>query len=201
MNNFLHNVVYDLLHQVLTGRVEKGLNRDLVISLFRNSRILERIIEGQRKNDEACAKPKGSRLGYMGHLTLISEDIVSAFDHYPTDVIDIVSKFAPRPEWDQYVSGKYKETKDKDTSQLGGGKPVVGLGLAGFSTNVGFSSEARRKADEGEVTPVRDTEREERGPSWSAGDDDDDGNGGSSSTVGALCKTAPVALFLTCEAL
>ncbi|KAG8920175.1 hypothetical protein FRC01_000890 [Tulasnella sp. 417] len=100
LNNFLHNVVYDLLHQVLTGRVEKGLNRELVVSLFRDSRILERIIEGQRKNDEACSKPKGSRIGYMGHLTLISEDIVSAFDHYPTDVIDILSAYAPRPEWD-----------------------------------------------------------------------------------------------------
>ncbi|KAG8929795.1 hypothetical protein FRC00_001415 [Tulasnella sp. 408] len=179
LNNFLHNVVYDLLHQVLTGRVEKGLNRELVVSLFRDSRILQRIIEGQKKNDEACSKPKGSRVGYMGHLTLISEDIVSAFDHYPPDVIDILSSYAPRPEWDQYVSGKYKETKDKDTSQLGGGKPVVGLGLAGFSTN--FSAETRRKVDEGDITPATDTRKEESGPSWSAGDDDDDTNGSSSS--------------------
>ncbi|KIO34753.1 hypothetical protein M407DRAFT_64204 [Tulasnella calospora MUT 4182] len=181
LNNFLHNVVYDLLHQVLTGRVEKGLNRELVISLFRDSRILQRIIEGQRKNDEACSKPKGSRVGYMGHLTLISEDIVSAFDHYPTDVIGILSTYAPRPEWDEYVSGKYKETKDKDMSQLAGGKPVVGLGLAGFSTN--FSSETRRKVDEGDDTSAKDTQKEESGPSWSAGDDDDDANGGSNSTV------------------
>ncbi|KAG9051568.1 hypothetical protein FS837_004078 [Tulasnella sp. UAMH 9824] len=179
LNNFLHNVVYDLLHQVLTGRVEKGLNRELVVSLFRDSRILQRIIEGQKKNDEACSKPKGSRIGYMGHLTLISEDIVSAFDHYPPDVIDILSSYAPRPEWDQYVSGKYKETKDKDSSQLGGGKPVVGLGLAGFSTN--FSAETRRKVDEGDNAPATDTQKEETGPSWSAGDDDDDTNGSSSS--------------------
>ncbi|KAG8985982.1 hypothetical protein FRB90_004323 [Tulasnella sp. 427] len=181
LNNFLHNVVYDLLHQVLTGRVEKGFNRELVIGLFRDSRILERIIEGQRKNDEACSKPKGSRVGYMGHLTLISEDIVSAFEHYPTDVIDILSTYAPRPEWDQYVSGKYKETKDKDTSQLGGGKPVVGLGLAGFSANTGFSSESRRRTDE-TPTRERDTEKEEAGPTWSIGEDDEDPNGTSSST-------------------
>lgn len=161
--------------------MEKGLNRELVVSLFRDSRILQRIIEGQKKNDEACSKPKGSRVGYMGHLTLISEDIVSAFDHYPPDVIDILSSYAPRPEWDQYVSGKYKETKDKDTSQLGGGKPVVGLGLAGFSTN--FSAETRRKVDEGDNATATDTRKEESGPSWSAGDDDDDTNGSSSSNV------------------
>jgi serine/threonine-protein phosphatase 6 regulatory subunit 3 len=33
--------------------VDKGLNRELVISLFRDCRILERIIEGQHQNDEA----------------------------------------------------------------------------------------------------------------------------------------------------
>ena len=88
-------------------------------------------------------------MGYMGHLTLISEDIVSAFEHYPPDLIDILSMYAPRPEWDQYVSGKYKETKDKDTSQLGGGKPVLGLGLAGFPNN-GPGGAASRKIDEGD---------------------------------------------------
>lgn len=174
--------------------MEKGLNRELVISLFRDSRILQRIIEGQRKNDEACSKPKGSRVGYMGHLTLISEDIVSAFDHYPSEVIDILSTYAPRPEWDQYVSGKYKETKDKDTSQLGGGKPVVGLGLAGFSTNAGFSSETRTKVDEGEETPAADTPKEEHGPSWTAGDDDDDTNGSSSGTVSPESATTFIGL-------
>lgn len=53
LNNFLHNVVYDLLHQILTGRVDKGLNRKLVKSLFRDSQILQRVIDGQRLNDEA----------------------------------------------------------------------------------------------------------------------------------------------------
>lgn len=79
----------------------------------------------------------------MGHLTLISEDIVSAFDHCPPDLLDILSQYAPQKEWDNYVSGKYKETRDKDTSQLGGGRPVMGLGLAGFP-----SLSSSRRVDE-----------------------------------------------------
>ncbi len=86
----------------------------------------------------------------MGHLTLISEDIVSAFDHYPPDLIDVLSKYGPRPEWDQYVSGKYKETRDKDQTQLGGGKPILGLGLGGFSGLSSSTAITARKVDEGD---------------------------------------------------
>jgi hypothetical protein len=64
----------------------------------------------------------------MGHLTLISEDIVTAFSHYPPDLLSVLSEFVPRPDWDDYVSGSYRETKNKDTSLLGGGRPVLGGG-------------------------------------------------------------------------
>jgi hypothetical protein len=53
MNNFLHNVVYDLLHQLMTGRIDKELNRSLIISLFRDARLLHRIIEAQGLSDAA----------------------------------------------------------------------------------------------------------------------------------------------------
>jgi len=49
-NNFLHGTVYDLVHQILTGRVDGGLNRDLVVTLFRDARLLHRIIEGHEEN-------------------------------------------------------------------------------------------------------------------------------------------------------
>lgn len=50
-NNFLHSTVYDIVHQVVTGNVEGGYNRELVISLFRDAKILHRIVEGQARND------------------------------------------------------------------------------------------------------------------------------------------------------
>lgn len=136
--------MYDLIHQVLTGRIDAGYNRELTISLFRDARIIHRIIEGSKRNDierlapaptsrtdsklntpPRSSKPKGVRLGYMGHLTLISEDVIGALEHFPPDLRLIVAQYAPQPEWDEYVSGRYKETKKKDSSLLGGGKPVV----------------------------------------------------------------------------
>lgn len=50
-NNFLHSVVYDYIHQILTGRIDLGYNRELTISLFRDARLLHRIIEGSKRND------------------------------------------------------------------------------------------------------------------------------------------------------
>jgi serine/threonine-protein phosphatase 6 regulatory subunit 3 len=76
----------------------------------------------------SSAKPKGVRLGYMGHLTLISEDVISALQHYPPDLRDIITAIAPQPDWFEYVNGRYSETKKRDTSLLGGGKPIVAPG-------------------------------------------------------------------------
>ena len=50
-NNFLHSAVYDIVHQVMTGAVYAGHNRELIISLFRDAKILSRIVEGQNLND------------------------------------------------------------------------------------------------------------------------------------------------------
>ncbi|KAL5532801.1 SIT4 [Sanghuangporus sanghuang] len=145
-NNFLHSVVYDVLHQILTGRVEHGLNRELTIALFRDARLLYRIVEAQKKNDADSSKPGHVRLGYMGHLTLISEDVIGALDHYPPDLKLLLNQYAPRPDWDEYVSGRYHETKVKDTSLLGGGKPVIAPGTE--------RGAAKWKVDEAEIGPT-----------------------------------------------
>lgn len=79
-------------------------------------------------------KPKGVRLGYMGHLTLISEDVIGALEHLPPDLRLQIGQYAPQPEWDEYVTGRYKETKKKDTSLLGGGKPVVAPAMRNGAT-------------------------------------------------------------------
>ncbi|KAI0345113.1 SAPS-domain-containing protein [Trametopsis cervina] len=128
-NNFLHSVVYDLIHQVLTGRIDMGFNRELTVSLFRDARLMHRIIEGSKRNDIESAKSKGVRLGYMGHLMMISEDVINSLEHFPPDLRLVVAQYAPQPEWDEYVTGRYKETKKKDSSLLGGGKPVIAPGM------------------------------------------------------------------------
>ncbi|KAF8843655.1 SAPS-domain-containing protein [Paxillus ammoniavirescens] len=125
-NNFLHSVVYDFIHQILTGRVDGGLNRELTVALFRDAQLMQRIVDGQKQNDTESLKPKGVRLGYMGHLTLMSEDVIAALEHFPLDLRLVIEQYAPQPAWNDYVTGRYKETKKRDTSLLGGGKPSVG---------------------------------------------------------------------------
>ncbi|KAI0053980.1 SAPS-domain-containing protein [Auriscalpium vulgare] len=127
-NNFLHSVVYDLIHQILTGRVDGGINRSLTVALFRDAHLMQRIVEGQKRNDQESSKLKGVRLGYMGHLTLISEDVITSLNHFPPDLRLQISPYAPQPDWDDYVTGRYNETKQKDSSLLGGGKPVIAVG-------------------------------------------------------------------------
>ena len=52
-NNFLHNVVYDILTQVLNGPMDKGFNRQLVVDLFTTGQLTEKILRGQEASDEA----------------------------------------------------------------------------------------------------------------------------------------------------
>ena len=165
-------MVYDLIHQILTGRVDGGSNRELTVALFRDARLMHRIIEGSKRNDVEryvlfillawvmsmayhSEKPKGLRLGYMGHLTLISEDVIGALEHLPPDLRLQIGQYAPQPEWDEYVTGRYKETKKKDTSLLGGGKPVVAPSMR--------SSAAQWKVDEADAVatsaPTRASEQ------------------------------------------
>jgi SIT4 phosphatase-associated protein len=52
-NNFLHNVVYDILTQVLNGPMDKGFNRQLAVDLFTTGQLTEKILQGQKVSDEA----------------------------------------------------------------------------------------------------------------------------------------------------
>jgi len=55
----------------------------------------------------------------------MAEDVITALEHFPLDLRDIIEQFAPQPAWNDYVTGRYKETKKRDMSLLGGGKPAV----------------------------------------------------------------------------
>ncbi|KAI8866876.1 hypothetical protein GQ42DRAFT_165197 [Ramicandelaber brevisporus] len=74
-NNFLHAVVYDILHQTLALDTDVEVNRRLLVSLFRDTHVTERIVDAIRRSDEYAQSNKGARLGYMGHLILMSEEV------------------------------------------------------------------------------------------------------------------------------
>lgn len=57
-NNFLHNVVFDVLQQIFHGRVDRLLDRELALSVFIEGRLIDRILEGHADNDANwCEKP------------------------------------------------------------------------------------------------------------------------------------------------
>lgn len=141
-NNFLHNVVYDIVQQVFNGPMDRGFNPTLAISLFEAADVTNQIINGQQASEESQRKSK-TRMGYMGHLTLIAEEVVKFTERHPPELLsDTVLLRVMDQEWINYVEGALAETRERDNAILGGVRPEIALsnrqsgGLAG----VGLSS-------------------------------------------------------------
>ena len=127
-NNFLHNVVYDVVQQVFNGQMERGYNRSLAIDLFETGRITERIIEGQQASDKAQAETH-MRLGYMGHLTLIAEEVLKFTERHPAELLSqFVLEKVMSQAWIDYVEQTLAETRERDNAILGGVRPDMSVG-------------------------------------------------------------------------
>lgn len=127
-NNFLHNVVYDVVQQVFNGPMDRGYNKYLAFDLFETGKITDQIIQGQRRSEEA-EKAKSMRLGYMGHLTLVAEEVVKFGERHPKEALsDLVQGFIYGKAWEEYVNKTLAETRDRDNAILGGFRPENGLG-------------------------------------------------------------------------
>lgn len=127
-NNFLHNVVYDVVQQVFNGPMDRGYNRALAIDLFVTGRITEKIVEGQRNSDRFEAERR-MRLGYMGHLTLVAEEVVKFAERHAPEVLGqkVLEKVSD-PVWIEYVEETLAATRERDNAILGGVRPEAGVG-------------------------------------------------------------------------
>lgn len=63
------------------------------------------------------------RLGYMGHLTFISDEVIKLFEGYPEGIISVVKDSIDLDKWHLYCIGQLKETKERDSLPLGEIKP------------------------------------------------------------------------------
>ncbi|KAK6396316.1 hypothetical protein LTR65_009399 [Meristemomyces frigidus] len=155
-NNFLHNVVYDVVQQVFNGTLDRGYNRAVAFDLFKPiedtelvqassiglmslGEITDRILDGQAASDKSQTE-RGMRLGYMGHLTLIAEEVCKFGNRVQTtDAPDqhIVVDRTNKPEWLQYVEGTLAETREKDNAVLGGVRPENAIGMRAGSMGGG----------------------------------------------------------------
>jgi SIT4-associating protein SAP185/190 len=130
-NNFLHNVVYDIVQQVFNGPMDRGYNSVLAISLFEQADITAQIIKGQQTSELSQAQAR-TRMGYMGHLTLIAEEVVKFTDRHPPELLSAtVLDRVMAPEWCSYVDGALAETRERDNAILGGVRPEVAMNRPG----------------------------------------------------------------------
>lgn len=109
--------MFDVVQQIFQGRLDRTLDRQLAESVFIDGRLCQLILEGQKRNDEAAAARTNMRLGYMGHLSLISEAVVKLFERYP-DLAAAVSSSVPQPEWDEYVATTLRQARERDMTSL-----------------------------------------------------------------------------------
>jgi len=137
----LHNVVYDVVQQVFNGAMDRGFNRRLAIDLFETGRITEKIVEGQRRSDKAQEERK-MRMGYMGHLTLVAEEVVKYTERQSPDTLDqdVVDRISD-PGWIHYVEHTLAETRDRDNAILGGVRPDSNLGRKHAVLNAGVTAQ------------------------------------------------------------
>ncbi|KAG7660436.1 SAP190 [[Candida] subhashii] len=120
-NNFLHNVVFDIVQQVLNGSMDIGFNKYLAIDLFDSGDITNKIIEGQKLCTDYELSHNGLRLGFMGHLTLIAEEVVKFIQLYPANSLsELIDVKVDQEVWEDYVSNVLYDTREKYNAILGG---------------------------------------------------------------------------------
>ena len=108
--------------------MDRGFNRQLAIDLFETGNITMRIVDGQRKSDES-EQTKRMRLGYMGHLTLIAEEVVKFTERHPPELLsESVLEKVMNGEWITYVEVTLTETRERDNAILGGVRPDMSVG-------------------------------------------------------------------------
>lgn len=120
--------------------MDRGYNRCLAIDLFNDGRITERIVEGQKRSDEAQTS-KNMRLGYMGHLTLIAEEVVKFTERHPAEILSqsVMDKVL-HSDWVDYVERTLSETRERDNAILGGVRPdLMGHRQAVMNAVQGFT--------------------------------------------------------------
>jgi len=116
-NNFLHSTVYTMIESILTGG-----NEELEVYLITETKLLEKIAQAARENDEGAKKPKGFRRGNMGHITLISLLLI---EKAQTNNNNINKLLQESKDWKEYTSegGSLADIRKKESSTLGISSP------------------------------------------------------------------------------
>ncbi|SMN19293.1 similar to Saccharomyces cerevisiae YJL098W SAP185 Protein that forms a complex with the Sit4p protein phosphatase and is required for its function [Maudiozyma saulgeensis] len=121
-NNFLHNVVFDIVQQIFNGPLKSGYNKFLLSGLLADMKITDKIIQG----DEICKENEtntGIRLGYMGHLTLIAEEVAKFVEYVEelklTFTDDGIETALNDETWVNFMDTTLRDIREKYNTVLG----------------------------------------------------------------------------------
>lgn len=121
-NNFLHNVVFDIVQQIFNGPLRTTYNRFLLGDLLTGSEIIHLVLDGDKK----CAAQQekhGLRIGYMGHLMLIAEEIAKFIEYIEEMKISFsnpaIQECLNEPQWREYMATILADTRVKYNTVLG----------------------------------------------------------------------------------
>ncbi|KAL6454375.1 hypothetical protein SBY92_003839 [Candida maltosa Xu316] len=164
-NNFFHNVVFDLIQQIFNGKLN-SYNSFLIVDLFREDKCNLTEIVVKSYQEEILPRP-----GFMGHLILISEEIVKFTSLYKPDLISPVIVTAIQSEkWTWFVNEVLLKTREVYNVVLGADD--------GDDTNeYGFDSSSPKKIILGDVSNhdefVNDKSNKDNDDDAEDGDDSD----------------------------
>ena len=113
-HNFFHNVVFDLIQQIFNGKLN-SYNSFLIVDLFKPTKNnLTGLIV---KLYKTASDP---RPGYMGHLILISEEVVKFTSLYKPDIISpVIVDAIQSDDWEWFVRDVLLKTRQVYNVVLG----------------------------------------------------------------------------------
>jgi len=95
----------------------------LTSSILDEGQLPQKIVEAQKLNDVEEKKEKGLRLGYMGHLTHISDEICKLMSKCSDQFSEKINEYINGNDWTDYINNSLQETKNRDCQALGGQRP------------------------------------------------------------------------------
>ena len=168
-NSFLHNVIFDVVQQIFNGPLKTGYNLFLIKDLLTRGEVTKMIIDGNNENTKQEQETK-LRMGYMGHLILVSEEIIKlgmyiedmqisfvepditdalTEDNWRVFVDDVV--VVARDEFDKMLGEPVHESVvDSNAVVKGGIDEISGLDFGGnVTTEAETKGEAELETDKG----------------------------------------------------
>lgn len=131
-NNILHDLIVKIMGVIFDSST--NVYDRIIDQILKDYNLRNRIIESQRENDVQVQRPRGCRLPFMGHLTLIAESLISWENEKNLNSRiknnnnnNFVISEVPEETWREYSMKSFRETRLKDGKVLGGIKPTFSL--------------------------------------------------------------------------